>query len=350
LARWDKVQNSSLRPLAEMVDRTLFAPWAAAAKALRHRKLTHTLGDVDVFHSSDVLLWKQATALNVITIHDLTALLLPGCHTANTREMQAHVYKFAQKHADRVIAVSEATKGDIVTHLGIPSERVRVVHNGVTSAFHPIQDTKVARALAPLGLVPDSYILHVGTIEPRKNLVRLVEAYSQVRKAILLSTPKLVLVGAKGWQFQGVFKRIEALNLENDVIFLDKVPTNLLPALYNGATLFVYPSLYEGFGLPPLEAMACGAPVIASNTSSLPEIVGDAGMLIDPIDVQALTVALVTLLKDAELCADMSARGMVQAGKFSWERAARETLHIYQNGAREKPKTSAPRHLENKGK
>jgi glycosyltransferase involved in cell wall biosynthesis len=331
LARWDAVQQQpALRSLADRVDRTLFWPWAAAARVVMRRKLTQVLDGADVFHSSDVLLWKQPGALNVVTIHDLTTLLFPEHHTANTREMQALVRRFAQEKADTVIAVSEATKRDILANLEIPDERVRVVHNGVGSAFHPIEDREtLTRALAPLGLSPGGYILHVGTIEPRKNLVRLVDAYHQARQAVSSPAPKLVLAGSKGWQFQEVFKRVEELALRKEVIFLGKVPTDILPALYSGAALFTYPSLYEGFGLPPLEAMACGTPVVAANTSSLPEIVGDAGVLINPTDTQALADALATLLNDTERRADLSARGLVRAKLFSWRRTAAEMLKIY---------------------
>jgi glycosyltransferase involved in cell wall biosynthesis len=330
LARWDAVQQPALRSLADRVDRTLFWPWAAAARAVMHRKLTQALDGADVFHSSDVLLWEQPGALNVVTIHDLTTLLFPEHHTANTREMQALVRRFAQEKADVVIAVSEATKRDILANMEIPDERVRVVHNGIGSAFHPIEDREtLTRVLAPPGLSPGGYILHVGTIEPRKNLVRLVDAYHQARRAIPPPMPKLVLAGSKGWQFHEVFERVEELALKKEVVFLGMVPTDILPALYSGAVLFTYPSLYEGFGLPPLEAMACGTPVVASNTSSLPEIVGDAGALIDPTDTDALADALASLLNDAERRADLSTRGLARAKLFSWKQTAVETLKIY---------------------
>jgi len=229
-----------------------------------------------------------------------------------------------------IIATSEATKRDIISHLGIPAHRVHVVYGGVDRAFRPIEHrAALAQTLAPLGLTPGGYILHVGTIEPRKNLVRLVAAYHQTRKAASSPAPKLVLAGDTGWQFKDVFGLVEALELKGEVIFLGKVPTDILPALYNGAVIFAYPSLYEGFGLPLLEAMACGAPVVASNTSSLPEVVGDAGVLIDPADTQALADALASLLNDAERRAGLSARGLTRARLFSWKRVAGEVLRIY---------------------
>jgi glycosyltransferase involved in cell wall biosynthesis len=332
LARWGPVQRPVLRSLASLVDRTLLRPWSEVAGAVMRRALAQALDGVEAFHSSDVLLWKQPGALNVITIHDLTALLFPEHHTANTREMQMQTYRFAQEKADAVIAVSEATKRDILTYLEVPAERVHIVHNGVDPAFRPIEDQEVLnRALAPLGLVPDSYILHVGTIEPRKNLTRLVDAYHAVRRTTPPPVPKLVLAGVTGWQFQEVFERIESLEIQREIVFLGRVPGDVLPALYNGALLFVYPSLYEGFGLPPLEAMACGVPVVASNTSSLPEVVGDVGVLVDPTDTQELAAALASLLGDAERRSELSSRGLTRASLFSWERAARETLRVYRS-------------------
>jgi glycosyltransferase involved in cell wall biosynthesis len=273
--------------------------------------------------------------LNVVTIYDLTALLFPQHHTAETRELQLRKFRFAQEEADVVIAISEATKRDIVAHLKIPAQRVRVVYGGASPAFRPIEDREaVARTLVPMELVPDDYILYVGTIEPRKNIVRLIDAYDQTRRIVSQRVPRLVLAGASGWGCREVFERVETLGLEEAVVFLGRVPPEVLPALYNGAVLFVYPSLYEGFGLPPLEAMACGVPVITSNVSSLPETVGDAGVLIDPADTQALAAAIVSLLEDARRRVALSAHSLTRAGLFSWKRAARETLAIYEGAGR----------------
>jgi len=330
LARWGLLQRPVLRTAAEWVDRVLFWPWSAVAEAVMRRRLPPILDGVDVFYSSDVLLWKQPNALNVVTIYDLTTLLFPEYHTANTRELQLRKYRFAQEEADVVIAISEATKRDIVTHLKIPAERVHVVYGGVSPDFHPIEDRKgLARALAPLGLAPGGYILHVGTIEPRKNLVRLVEAYNRVRKMVPPPVPKLVLAGATGWRFREVFARIEALGLEEEILFVGRVPADMLPALYNGAVLFVYPSLYEGFGLPALEAMACGVPVVTSDVSALPEVVGNVGILIDPKDVAALAGAMAALVDDPDRRLTLSRAGLTRASRFSWKRTARETLAVY---------------------
>jgi len=330
LADWKPMGRGVLQRAGDLVDRVLFRPWSAAAQAVMRRRLMPALDGLDVFHSSDVLLWRQPGALNVITIYDLTTVLFPEYHTTRNRELQERKLRFAQQEADVVIAISEATKRDVVTHLGIPGERVHVVYGGVDAAMRPIGDSEVlARALAPMGLDPGGYILHVGTIEPRKNLVRLVEAYSRVRKMMPPPVPKLALVGAKGWHFEEVFERVEALGLEDHVLFTKRVGRDTLSFVYNGAALFVYPSLYEGFGLPVLEAMACGVPVITSNVSSLPEIVGNAGVLLDPTDAEELATAMTDLLSDGGRRLALREAGLERARHFSWERAARDTLAVY---------------------
>ena len=329
LARWGPLQDSRLWPLADLVDRTLLWPWTTLAGAVKGRNLQRALAGVDVFHSSEVLQWRQPGARNVVTIHDLTALRLPQVHTPATRRLQQRKVAFARDTADLVIVTSEATRGDVVAHLGLAPERVRRIYPGVDPIFRPVEDSETLRqALAPLGLGPGEYILCVGTIEPRKNLVRLLEAYHRLRQRRRV-VPRLVLAGAQGWRCRPVFERVEALDLAGSVSFLGRVPDRCLPALYTGAIVFVYPSLYEGFGLPPLEAMACGASVVASDVSSLPEVVGDAGVLVDPTDVAAWADVLDTLLEDPGRRADLAARGRRRAATFTWDRAARQMLAAY---------------------
>ncbi len=330
LSRWPPMRHPRLRPIARSIDRLLSPPWTAVTEAVMRRKLTPILEGVDLFHSSDVLQWKQPGATSVVTIYDLTVLLFPEYHTADTRELQWRKYRFAQEEADIIIAISEATKRDIETHLGIPAGRVRVVYGGVDPAFHPIEARQaVAQRLKPLGLTPGHYILHVGTLEPRKNLVRLVEAYHRLRQKRTAPTPPLALAGVKGWMYREIYARVEALHLERAVHFLGWVDEATLPALYNGASLFVYPSLYEGFGLPVLEAMACGVPVVTSNAASLPEVVGDAGLTVEPEDTVGLAEAIAQLLDDPDLRAEMRRRGLARARQFSWKRAAQRLLTIY---------------------
>ena len=203
-----------------------------------------------------------------------------------------------------------------------------VVYGGVDPGFCPI--LPVARAaLRQKYALPERFILSVGTIEPRKNLTALLDAYHTLRQ----SDPDLglVIAGRRGWRSAGFFERLQALGLEATVRLLGPVPDADLPALYSAAEVFAYPSLYEGFGLPPLEAMACGTPVVVSNTSSLPEVVGKAGLLVEPHDIAGLAAAIEAALTDTARQADLCARGLMQARCFTWEAAARATLQVYQD-------------------
>jgi glycosyltransferase involved in cell wall biosynthesis len=215
---------------------------------------------------------------------------------------------------------------------GIPPEKVEVVYLGICENFRPLPEGEVEAFRKKRGL-PERFILFVGTIEPRKNLTRLIEAFSLLSPLSPLPFPfsplPLVIVGAKGWLYEEVFAKVEELGLEREVIFPGYIPWGELPLWYNAATIFVYPSLYEGFGLPPLEAMACGTPVIASNASSLPEVVGDAGILVSPGDVDGLAEAMKLLLSDETLREDLSRRGLRRAKGFSWEKTAEKTVQVY---------------------
>lgn len=329
LARWEWLDRPLAYRLAKGLDGALLWPWTLTATAVRRHRLRRLLDGVDVFHSSDLLLWRQPGALNVVTLYDLSPLLLPGCHTPANRDLQRRKYRFARRVADRVVVPSRATRRDVVVHLGIPPHKVHVVGAGVGNAFRPIRERReLRRALARWDLVEGEYVLHVGTLEPRKNLVRLVEAYAHLRR-LRAPAPCLVFAGAPGWRAHEVRRRVVERGLQAHVRFLGWVPEGDLPALYNGAALFVYPSLYEGFGLPPLEALACGVPVIASRAGALPEVVGEAGVLVDPLDVEGLAAAMLALLEDPGRRAGLARRGPPHARRFSWERVARRVLSAY---------------------
>jgi glycosyltransferase involved in cell wall biosynthesis len=260
----------------------------------------------------------------VVTVHDLSFLFYPqGFRTLNRSYLRTFT-RTSVRRARRVIAVSESTKQDLMRCYGLAEDRVDVVHNGVDASFRPMPTDQVEAFRAKRGL-PERFILHVGTLEPRKNAVRLVEAFARLPQ----TRPPLMLIGGKGWLYDEVFARVEALNLNSEVHFVGYVPAEDLAWWYNAADLFVYPSLYEGFGLPPLEAMACGTPVITSTSSSLPEVVGQAGQLVDPTDIQALAMAMERALADAELREEMQAAGLLQARRFSWRETAEGTANSY---------------------
>ncbi len=284
----------------------------------------------DVFHATDHLLPPLRHSGGVFTIHDLIFRFFPEYHLPLNRWYLSLMLPRFFNRADALIAVSQSTQRDVTRLMQVPQEKIAVIYEGVNPAFRPIDDaTQLARVRAKYDL-PARYILYFGTIEPRKNLVTLLDAYH-----FLLSrddaAPEVVVAGRRGWLYQPVFQRVRELGIERRVHFTDWVEARDAPAVMSGASAFVYPSLYEGFGLPPLEAMACGVPVICSNASSLPEVVGEGGILFEPRDVGALAAALTRVLADPGLCAQLRERGLARARKFSWERAARETLAVYQS-------------------
>lgn len=260
----------------------------------------------------------------VVTVHDLSFLLFPQGFRGWKRRYLRTLTGLSVRRARRVVAVSESTRQDLVQLYGLDPERVDVVHNGVDAAFRPLPAAEVAAFRSRRGL-PERFLLFVGTLEPRKNIVRLVEAYAR------LPVPRvpLMLVGGKGWFYEEMLVRVEELDLADEVCFVGYVPTEELPYWYNAAEVLAYPSLYEGFGLPALEAMACGTPVVTSSTSSLPEVVGQAGMMVEPTDVAALTAALQRVLDDAGLREEMRAAGQARAARFSWPETARATAAVY---------------------
>jgi glycosyltransferase involved in cell wall biosynthesis len=232
----------------------------------------------------------------------------------------------AVRRADHLLAISEHTRRDLIDLLGAPPAGVTVTHCGVDPTFRPLDAAQVAAWRARYGL-PERFILYVGTLEPRKNVPRLLDAYARLRRRG--PVPPLVLVGGRGWRHAAIDARLAALGLGDAVRFLGYVPAAELPLCYNAAGVFVYPSLYEGFGLPPLEALACGTPVVTSNAASLPEAVGDAAVLVDPRDPAALADALAAALADEPLRQRLRAAGLAQARRFSWRRMAEQTLAVY---------------------
>ena len=234
------------------------------------------------------------------------------------------------RQATRIITVSEHARGEIVELLGVSEEKVTVTYEGAGSQYKPLSISweKQVEFQAKYNL-PERFLLYVGTIEPRKNLERLIEAYYVYKREEPNSELKLVLAGGKGWLYEGICTRVQELHLEQDIVFTGYVDGEDLPFLYNMAIAFVYPSLYEGFGLPPLEAMSCGTPVISSNTSSIPEVVGEAGILIDPYQVNDLAAAIYKVAGSLSLQDELSRKGLERAQLFSWKKCAEETLQVY---------------------
>jgi len=264
----------------------------------------------------------------VVTIHDLAFLKWPELLTAQSRRYYGQVAR-AVRSADRVIAVSARTRDDLIELVDAPARRIDVVYEAADRRFARVEPAAVAAVARRLGL-PERYFLFVGTREPRKNLRRLLDAYALVAEP---AAPDLVVAGRPGWLAEDLGGQAAALGIARRVHFTGEVEDEDLPALYSGALAFVFPSLYEGFGLPTLEAMACQTPVIASTGGSLPEIVGPAALLIDPFDVPALARAMERIWREPALREELVERGLARAGQFSWRRAAEETLDVYRRAA-----------------
>ncbi|MCS6882336.1 MAG: glycosyltransferase family 1 protein [Oscillochloridaceae bacterium] len=284
----------------------------------------------DLFHGVHSVVPIACPVPSVVTVHDLAFIRFPQTFRAYNRIYLDLATRLSVRRAARVLVVSEHTRREVIGLLGVPPERVVVTPNAVREHFRPPDPAALEVFRARKGL-PERFVLYVGTLEPRKNLTTLLEAYAMVARD---RAAPLLVGGGKGWMYDAVFQRLEALGLHERVRFVGYLDEEELPLWYAAATVFVFPSIYEGFGMPPLEAMACGAPVVASNTSSLPEVVGDAGLTVSPYDPAALAAAIRRLLDDADLRQELRERGFRQARAFSWRVTAERTLAAYEAAAR----------------
>jgi len=283
---------------------------------------------LDVLHSPDFIPpLHDVGARRVITVHDLAFLRYPYLLTRAAARYYGQIDR-AVRVADHIIAVSQSTKQDLINLLGVAESRITVIYEAADEVFRPLPREEAAAEVKRRYNIPPEYILFVGTIEPRKNLNTLILAYHALLNEHHLDPP-LVFAGEHGWLAEEVYSLVEELDLQDQVFFLGRVSTAELVYLYNAARLYAHPALYEGFGLPPLEAMACGTPAVVSNVSSLPEVVGNAALLVEPTNVEAWTVALHRLLTDNALWEELRQEGLERAKLFSWERTARETLAVY---------------------
>ncbi|MBC8262859.1 MAG: glycosyltransferase family 4 protein, partial [Anaerolineales bacterium] len=270
----------------------------------------------------------------VVTVHDLGYLYYPQAHRLLDRLYLDLSTRYNARAAAHVIADSSATRCDLIERYSVEPDKITVVYPGYDdTTFRPVRDERAIETVKAKYDIIGDYILFVGTLQPRKNLIRLIEAFSNLQPPTSnlqppISNIQLLIAGKSGWLYEKIFRRVEELGLEGTVLFPGYIAAEDLPALLSGARLFVFPSLYEGFGLPVLEALACGTPVVCSNASSLPEVAGDAALLVDPLDVEGLAAALERVLRDEELRAELIERGFEQVRKFSWERCARETLDV----------------------
>jgi len=288
------------------------------------------LGPVDIVHSTTFCAprFKDAKKRLIVTIYDLTVITHPECHQRLNIMHCKKGIEDAVKYADAIIAISEHTKKDLIDIAGAPEELVTVTPLAANPDLMPVTDKSTLDNLRRKYKLPADYILFLGSLEPRKNVTTLIKAYARLPEGYK-KKHHLVIAGAKGWLNSPVHDTIKKLGLLDKTNFPGYVDRSDLSALYSMADCFVYPSLYEGFGLPVLEAMACGTPVITSNTSSMPEVAGEAALLINPLDEGELTAGLEKILGSKPLREEMRRQGFIQGKKFSWERCAAETLKVY---------------------
>ncbi len=314
-----RVKQSSLptwKPSVRIAWEQLLQPPAVAGERL------------DLLHSTSYVQPLLCPTRSVVTMLDLSFLRMPESFNRWNRVYLSTMARITAARCDRILTISESTRQDVIRFMGVPPSKVQVTYLGVDPVFRPQDDQALLARFRAERRLPERFLLYVGTLEPRKNVERLVEAYARARREHQIPH-KLVLGGAKGWLYERIFARVHELGLEEDVLFGSYIPYDELPLWYNCADIFIYPSLYEGFGLPPLEAMACGTAVITSSVSSLPEVVGNAAVTVNPLDVDALAGAIAQLLDDDALRRRLEAEGPRQAARFSWKETAASTLRAY---------------------
>jgi len=297
-----------------------------SSRYLSQPKIDKLLKGVDIYFNPHFFTAPLSIGCKkIVTFHDLSFERYPHFFSWRKRAWQRFLMDARQEaqQADKIIAVSQSTKDDLVNLYGIEPKKIKVIYSGVGNQFK-VQNAR-CKIIKNKYNLPDKFILYFGTIEPRKNLIGLIKAFELLRRNHSI---KLVVAGAKGWLYQDILKTAQESKYSQDIIFTGFIEEADKPALYNLAKLFVYPSFFEGFGFPPLEAMACGLPTIVSHTSSLPEVVGQGTLMVDPYNIDELTWAMETALTDNSLRKQLIQKGINQAKKFSWPKCARETLKV----------------------
>ena len=302
------------KPLARIVWEQAAWPWAIRREKI---DLVHSMAFVTPFLSRNTA---------VVTVYDLSFMIYPEAFPPAQRLYLQTQTRRSVRSARHVLTISESGRQDVHRYFDVPLEQISVVYPGVEARFQPLPPAQVAAFRAAKGL-PESFLLHVGTLQPRKNIPVLLEALAQINRPEL----HLVLVGGKGWLYDEIFARVQALGLEKQVRFVGYVPDDELPLWYNTAVLLTFPSVYEGFGLPIVQSLACGTPVIAADASAMPEAVGDAGWLFPPQDASALAERIIEACDDSNQLAQKRARGLAQGQRFSWHTAGLQTADIYRH-------------------
>ncbi|MCR4337814.1 MAG: glycosyltransferase family 4 protein [Candidatus Omnitrophica bacterium] len=296
------------------------------------RGIAQTLQSVDVYHSPSPDFINIEHAKIVVTVHDLVYKMYPQGHTQQTCEITEKQLQEITKKAHKIICCSQNTMKDLRQYFTVENERLSMVYQGVDkNVFYPLEEDarQQAKEFLKKKGIGDPFILFVGTIEPRKNLQNLLLAFSELKRKNQFKG-KLVIVGMKGWMLEGFNQAIETLKLKDEIVFPGYVSDELLRYLYNLTEAFVFPSFYEGFGFPIIEAFSCGAPVVTSNVSSCPEIAADAASIVNPYDPEAMRNAMAQILDDQNFRLKLKARGLKRAQDFSFRKTAEQTLKVYQ--------------------
>ena len=283
----------------------------------------------DITHFFNYYLPPGVNGKKIVTVHDMTYKRFPETVRFKTKQMLNLNLKKSLKRADIILTVSEFSKSEIITYFPEVKDKIRVVYNGVDlDVFKPLLDENIKISIAKKYNLPERYMLYLGTLEPRKNLERLIDSYYLLLKEFD-NVPKLVLAGGKGWLYDSIFDKVSTLWLEDKIIFTGYVAEKDVAPLISGAEVFLFPSMYEGFGMPVIEAMACGVPVLTSNVSSLPEVAGDAAVLVDPFSVEDIKNKLKLLLIDEALRKRLNKAGLKRAKRFSWDVVTKDLYEIY---------------------
>lgn len=286
----------------------------------------------DIYHFFNFIVPPRIEGKVITTIHDMTYELYPETmDKKNLKRIKSDIH-YSVNRADKIITVSESSKNDIMKFLSVDEAKIEIVYNGVEyDKFNKSYSEDEKSKIRVKYTLPKNYILYMGTLEPRKNIESIIEAFSLFKKENTVSNQntKLVIAGKKGWLFENIFNLVNKLSLKDDVIFTDYIDENDKSIIYNMASLFVFPSLYEGFGIPVLEAMASSVPVITSNVSSLPEVAGDAAILVEPKDIKSIAKYMSKVLADKKLRNNLIREGHEQAKKFTWESSAKKLVNIY---------------------
>ena len=296
----------------------------------------HYFGDrAQVTHFFNYIVPPNVAGKTVVTVHDMVYKTFPETVRGRTRYMLDTGLQKSMRRADRIVTDSMFSKQEIIRYFPQFADKIRVVYCGVdTEKFHPVEDAAKIDTVRQKYGIDREYFLYLGTVEPRKNLERLIKAFERFQKA-KDTPPYLILAGGKGWLDSGIYAIVEELQLQDIVKFTDYVPDEDLCSLMCGALAFVFPSIYEGFGMPPLEAMACGVPVLTSHAASLPEVVGEDAVVVDPYSEQAIANGLEKLYMDEALREKLSKAGPIRAKQFTWERSAEQLYQVYQEVCRD---------------